>query len=289
MPQVCSRAVENRTHRVPGVVVHVDGPDLIAPHPGGIHLEPERRAVVVIAVDQDREPVGVARIHVAPAEARGDPARVVEPCPDIEEIVVVEDAHLAALGRRLPFGGVDLGEGVGDGGTRPILLVEPAVDPHLPLGVCGLGDGDRAGVGRAAGLRGENGRREPRRRGKEDSESHGSISGESDGTGIRDPPATGGRRARLLNSASAATTGCRPRRFATLAWPRRRRPPHRLGSREAPFGRKPRDDTAAARRRAAPAPRLRHRRGAPRRDRGPSSALHSPRSLTFATRGRSHP
>ena len=73
--------------------------------PGRIHVEPEGRAVVEIAVDHDAKPVRVAKVHVTAAEASRYAAGVVQPRADVEERVVVEHADFGTLARWLSSSG----------------------------------------------------------------------------------------------------------------------------------------------------------------------------------------
>ena len=91
--------------RVPRVVaVGVVGDDGVALRAGGADLECRARQPVVERIDIEREPVGVG-ILVPPRHARDDPGglAVVQPHADVERGVVVENAHLGALGGRLAF------------------------------------------------------------------------------------------------------------------------------------------------------------------------------------------
>ena len=129
-------------HGVPRVVILVDRLHLVALHAGGVDVEAERGAVVVIAVEHDAEPVGITEPHVAAAESGGDGSGIVHARADVQRLVVVEHAHLGALARPLTLARIDLREDVGDGRGGPRALVEIAVEPN---GAC---DSRRAAHGR---------------------------------------------------------------------------------------------------------------------------------------------
>ena len=99
-------------------------------HAGRVDVEEGAAEVVVVRVDHDLE---VVRLHVAVAtdEARDDVLRsvlLVHARADVQRFGVVDEAHVGALGARLPFLRVDLGE-VRDGRRlRPGLVVETAVE-----------------------------------------------------------------------------------------------------------------------------------------------------------------
>ena len=108
---------------------------------GGVQVEGERGAVVVVGVDDHAQPVRVQEVHVPPAQAHGGGRLVVEAHADVEGLVVEEDAGLGALAHRLALLGIHLRE-VGHGRRRrPRGLVQAPVDVDGPGGAHRLDHG----------------------------------------------------------------------------------------------------------------------------------------------------
>jgi hypothetical protein len=88
-----------RPHRVPGVVlVLIVEQQHVALHAGGVELEHERRAAVVIGVEADRDHVG-GDVGVAAREQRADlrRLRIARPHADVDRLVVVEHRELRVV------------------------------------------------------------------------------------------------------------------------------------------------------------------------------------------------
>ena len=71
---------------------------------------------------------------VAAAERRLDAPVLAEHArADIQDVIVVDNAHVHRVGRRRTFGGLLLDE-IGDGRRLlPRLVIEPSVDPNRPI------------------------------------------------------------------------------------------------------------------------------------------------------------
>src|SRR6185295_13411047 len=79
----------------------------IAPLARGRGAEDKRGGVIVIGIDHHEEHVVEHFERIAAGQAAGDPGllAVEEPRPDVERVVVVEDADLGILGGRFSVAG----------------------------------------------------------------------------------------------------------------------------------------------------------------------------------------
>ena len=164
-----SRGIDARgcfPDQIPGLIAaRRPDADVVALRAGGIHLEERPAQVVVIAIDDDLEIVGV-EARVSAYEPRQDAARargVEHPRAHVQRAVVKEESHLGALRGRLSLLGVGLRE-LGDRRRRlPRVLVEVPVQGHgtAPRDRHGRRDGNRvaiAGVRARGALRAQVGR-----------------------------------------------------------------------------------------------------------------------------------
>src|SRR5438034_843750 len=126
-------------HGVPGRVVEVPvvTDQHVLLHARRVHAELERRAPIVVAVQEYAELVAV-RGGIAPREAPHDPCRrgVEQARADVHRGPVVEHAHRRGLGDRCPFVGVGLSKVRHGGREVPLRVVQPtihhgsAIDAH---------------------------------------------------------------------------------------------------------------------------------------------------------------
>ena len=136
--------VDGRRHTpyaIPRSVFVIDRLRRVALDTGGIDVESERGAMIVITVEHDAEPVGVAEAHVASAEPGSDWSGVVKSHAHVECFVVIDDAHFGLLRGGLAFVWVDLGEVVAYRRARPGRFVELAVETDGRRGTHSVGDG----------------------------------------------------------------------------------------------------------------------------------------------------
>ena len=102
----------------------------IPAHAVGVDLEAITAAPVEIRVEYDREPVLVPEPLALAQDLRRDPFRVavIEPCGNVQGVVVVGEAYLRRLGRFGVFDGIELMQVFDQCRPRPDLVVEHAVD-----------------------------------------------------------------------------------------------------------------------------------------------------------------
>ncbi len=106
------------------------GLDGVTLHAGGVHVEGEARAVIVVRVDHDAEPIRIHQRHVAAAEPGLEGATIVESDADVDRLGVVEHPRLGPLAGGRTLLRIDLDELVDDGGAGPRRLVQEPVDPN---------------------------------------------------------------------------------------------------------------------------------------------------------------
>src|SRR5688572_30551562 len=90
--------------------------------------------MVVIGVEDRDEPIGISAVHVASTQPGPDRLTIVKARPDIDRIVVIQDAYFGALADRLALFRIDLREIADHGGGRPGGVIESAIDPERLIG-----------------------------------------------------------------------------------------------------------------------------------------------------------
>ena len=117
-------------HRVPRIVPEVViGEHAVSLHTGGADRELHAGAVIVARIQVERDAVGVGPL-IASGQSLRDRGRlrVEHPRAHVERVVVVEEADLGALRRRLAFIRIALPEVVRRRRLRPYLIVQASVD-----------------------------------------------------------------------------------------------------------------------------------------------------------------
>ena len=117
-------------YRVPRIVPEVViGEHAVSLHTGGADRELHAGAVIVARIQVERDAVGVGPL-IASGQSLRDRGRlrVEHPRAHVERVVVVEEADLGALRRRLAFIRIALPEVVRRRRLRPYLIVQASVD-----------------------------------------------------------------------------------------------------------------------------------------------------------------
>ena len=117
-------------HRVPRIVPEVViGEHAVSLHTGSADRELHAGAVIVARIQVERDAVGVGPL-IASGQSLRDRGRlrVEHPRAHVERVVVVEEADLGALRRRLAFIRIALPEVVRRRRLRPYLIVQASVD-----------------------------------------------------------------------------------------------------------------------------------------------------------------
>ncbi len=117
-------------HRVPRVVlIDVVVDDGVFLHAGRGHAKLDAGQMVVVGVEEDREPVGIGD-DVAAGQPADDARRiaVVQPGGDIDRVVVIGQPQFRLLARRLSLVRQPLDEAGDHARLLPGEVVEPAVD-----------------------------------------------------------------------------------------------------------------------------------------------------------------
>ena len=86
--------------------------------------------MIVIRIDDHREPVGRGHIHVATTKSAASRLSIMEHCTDVERIVVVHEANVASLGGRFSFLWIELSQSADRLRSLPLLLVQHAIDAN---------------------------------------------------------------------------------------------------------------------------------------------------------------
>ncbi|MBV6519898.1 MAG: hypothetical protein MNPFHGCM_00001 [Gemmatimonadaceae bacterium] len=93
-------------YRIPSVVAPeriAPGHDLVAHNTRRIDGKTRRSLVIVVAVERDREPVGIEEFRVSAAESSADLSSVMQPGTDVDRSIVVQDANFSGFRCRLPL------------------------------------------------------------------------------------------------------------------------------------------------------------------------------------------